>query len=234
MMKLRLLCFLLAASVLTGACGDEDDGTGPGPDPGPEAGVARLRVVQAEPKVASVDVFVDGTKVLSNMTYLTVSEYLEVESGIRDVQFVTASRTLDGAPVALADGADYTVIPCCTQFPGASLFTDDNSAPAPGNAKLRVVDYATIESALDIYVTAPGADLAAETPTVTISMGYASDYLEVPAGDYQVRITPWDTKTVVIDSGTLTLGAGQVRTAIGVDAAGGGEPFGLLVLEDLN
>jgi hypothetical protein len=37
----------------------------------------------------------------------------------------------------------------------------------------------------------------------------------------------------VIDS-TLTLEAGQVRTVVAVDAAGGGEPYGLLVLDDLN
>ena len=33
---------------------------------------------------------------------------------------------------------------------------------------------------MDIYVTAPGVDLAAETPTVTINIGYASDYLGCP------------------------------------------------------
>jgi len=38
----------------------------------------------------------------------------------------------------------------------------------------------------------------------------------------------------MIDSGTLTLGAGQVRTVIAVDAAGGGEPYGVMVLEGLN
>jgi len=38
----------------------------------------------------------------------------------------------------------------------------------------------------------------------------------------------------VIDSGTLTLASGEVRTAMAVDAAGGGAPFDLLVLADLN
>ena len=47
-------------------------------------------------------------------------------------------------------------------------------------------------------------------------------------------MTPAATKTVVIDSGTLTLGSGEVRTAIAVDATGGGAPFDLLLLEDLN
>jgi hypothetical protein len=59
-------------------------------------------------------------------------------------------------------------------------------------------------------------------------------YLEVPAGDYQVRVAPAGTKVVAIDSGTLTLESGDVRTAIAVDTPGGGAPFDLLVLADLN
>jgi hypothetical protein len=49
-----------------------------------------------------------------------------------------------------------------------------------------------------------------------------------------VRITLAGTRTVAIDSGALTLRSGQVRTAIAVDAPGGGAPFDLLVLEDVN
>jgi hypothetical protein len=67
-----------------------------------------------------------------------------------------------------------------------------------------------------------------------VVFGDVADYLEAPAGTYQVRVTSTGTKTVVIDSGPLTLATGQVRTAIAVDAPGGGEPFGLLVLDDAN
>jgi DNA-binding beta-propeller fold protein YncE len=88
---------------------------------------------------------------------------------------------------------------------------------------------------VDVYVTEPGADIATATPVLTsVPFGAASDYLSVPAGDYQVRVTPAGTKIVVIDSGSLTLAAGQVRTAIAVDSPGGGAPFDLLVLADLN
>ena len=62
----------------------------------------------------------------------------------------------------------------------------------------------------------------------------ASDYLEIPGGDYQLRVTPAGSKTAVIDSGTLSLAAGQVRTVIAVDSPGGGAPFDLLLLADVN
>jgi hypothetical protein len=88
---------------------------------------------------------------------------------------------------------------------------------------------------VDIYVTAPAADLETTIPLLAnVEFVDVADYIEAPASDYQVRVTPAGTKTVVIDSGTLTLSSGQVRTAIAVDAAGGGAPFDLLVLEDLN
>jgi hypothetical protein len=88
---------------------------------------------------------------------------------------------------------------------------------------------------VDIYITAPGADLAGETPALSgVDFGDVSGYIEAPAGDYQVRVTPAGSTTVVIDSGTLTLASGQIRTAVAVDAAGGGGPFDLLLLEDAN
>ena len=72
------------------------------------------------------------------------------------------------------------------------------------------------------------ADLSAK-PTLSVLVRQA-----VGATLHPVRVTTTGTKIVVIDSGTLTLESGQVRTAIAVDAPGGGAPFDLLILEDLN
>ena len=114
------------------------------------------------------------------------------------------------------------------------FLTDDNTESAEGNAKVRVIHFASA-AAVDVYLTVPDADLEAETPTSTSVRTFgASDYIEVPSGDYQIRATTAGTKTVEIDGGTLALGPGQVRTAVAVDAEGGGEPFSFLVLEDAN
>jgi hypothetical protein len=228
-MKLKLLSLLFAASALTAAC--SDDNTSPTAE-------ARVRVVHASPDAPEVDVLVDDAEVLGDVPYLTASDYLGVPAGGRNVKVNAAgsTTTVIDADVSLVDGTDYTVIASgLLAAIEPIVLEDDNSAPAAGNVKVRAIHGAPSAPAVDIYVTAPGADLAAETPALSnVEFGVVADYIEAPAGDYQVRVTPTGTKTVVIDSGVLTLASGQVRTAIAVDATGGGAPFDLLLLEDLN
>jgi hypothetical protein len=231
-MRFRLLTLALAAAVFTAGCSDDDDsGTGPTT----EAGV---RVVHASPDAPSVDVLVDDAQVLTAVPYLGSSSYLDVPSGTRNVKVnaTGTSTTVIDTDLQLAVGTDYTVIAGgLVSSIEPLVLTDDRTAPPAGNVKVRAVHGAPSAPAVDVYVTEPGADIATATPVLTsVPFGAASDYLSVPAGDYQVRVTPAGSKTVVIDSGSLTLAAGQVRTALAVDSPGGGAPFDLLVLADLN
>ena len=230
-MKLKLLTLLLAASALTAACSDEDNNTDP-------SGQARVRVVHASPDAPAVDVLVDNAEALSDVSYLTASDYLELTDGAHNVKVNAAgsSTTVIDTDVDLADGTDYTVIASgLVDAIQPIVLEDDNSTPPAGTARVRAIHGAPSAPAVDVYVTAPGADIETASPALSnVALGDVSDYLEVPEGDYQVRVTGAGTKTVVIDSGALTLTSGQVRTAIAVDAAGGGAPFDLLVLQDLN
>jgi hypothetical protein len=230
-MNRKLLTVLLAATAFTAACDDDDDTTGPD-------GESRVRVVHASPDAPDVDVLVDDAEVLSDVPYLAASGYLETTDGEHNLKVNAAgtTTTVIDADVTLTDGTDYTVIASglVAQIEPIVL-QDDNTAPAAGSVRVRAIHGAPGAPAVDVYVTAPGADLATATPALTgVDFGDVSSYLEVPAGDYQVRVTPAGTKTVAIDSGALTLSSGQVRTVIAVDAAGGGAPFDLLVLADLN
>jgi len=230
-MKLKFLTLLLAAGALTAACSDDDDNTGP-------EGEARLRVVHASPDAPDVDVLLNDAEVLGDVPYLTASDYLDTPAGDQNLEVNAAgtATTLIDTDVSLVDGTDYTVIASgLVEAIEPIVLQDDNSAPAAGTARVRAIHGAPGAPAVDIYVTAPGADLETTIPLLAnVEFGDVADYIEAPAGDYQVRVTPAGTKTVVIDSGTLALSIGQVRTAIAVDAAGGGAPFDLLVLEDLN
>ena len=226
-MKRGVLLLLLAMAAATAACSD-DEGTGP------EEGLARLRVVHADAELGEVDVAVDDIEMASDLSFQDASDYLELEPGSRHIVFLTADGTLDELQVNLAEGVDYTVFPCCFGFASSLFLTDDNAESAEGNAKVRLIHFASAPT-VDIYVTAPDTDLEAETPVlVALASSNVSDYLELPSGDYQIRVTPAGTKTVLIDGGTQAVGPGEVRTVVVVDAEGGGEPFGLLVLEDAN
>jgi hypothetical protein len=229
-MKLKLLTLLVAATALTAACSD-DDNTAPD-------GEARVRVLHASPDASDVDVLVDDAEVLGDVPYLTASDYLEVAAGDHNLKVNAAGTptTVIDADVSLMDGTDYTVIASgLVAAIEPIVLEDDNSEPAAGTARVRAIHGAPSAPAVDVYVTAPDVDLEAELPTLgNVEFGDVADYIEAPVGDYQVRVTPAGTKTVVIDSGTLTLESGQVRTAIAVDSPDGGPPFGLLVLEDLN
>jgi hypothetical protein len=84
-------------------------------------------------------------------------------------------------------------------------------------------------------VTAPGGDISTVSPTVSnLAFKSATDYLSVAAGSYEVFVTPTGTKTVAIDTGAINLTAGQIRTAVALDAPGGGVPLSVILLDDLN
>jgi hypothetical protein len=228
-MRFAQLALVMAAALAAAAC--DDDTAAP-------ASEARVRVVHASPDAPNVDVVVDGATVLSNVPFGAASVYLPVDAGNRQFQVRPAgsSTAVIDANQDLDDGNDYTIIASgLVANISALALRDDNAVPAAGQVRLRVVHGAPSAPAVDVYVTAPGADLDAATPTLTsVPFGAASDYLEVPAGNYQVRVTVAGTRTVAIDTGTLSLAAGEVRTAIALDAPGGGPPFSVLLLADRN
>jgi len=218
---------LLAALVALFATGCGDDKT-----------QARLRIVHDSPDAPNVDVLVNGKTVATNVAYKGASDYLTLPAAATEIEVRPTGTTTDviDAKVTLSKNTDYTVL--ATNLVASIeplVLTDDNAAPASGKVKVRLVHGAPSAPPVDIYVTAPGADITAATPTLTnVPFKAASAYLAVDAGSYQIRVTPTGTKTVVIDSGSVALTAGQIRTVIAVDNVGGGAPFGAIVSKDLN
>lgn len=218
---------VLAGVITLGAC-DEDPVAG--------AGEANVRVVHASPDAPSVDVLVDDAAVLTNVPFKAASDYLAVPSGSRNLKVRVAgtSTLVMDADATVTGGRAYTVLATGLASSIAPLvLEDDLAATAAGNAKLRLVHAAPTAGNVDIYVTAPGADIAEVEPTLAnFPFRAASPFLEAQAGTYRVRITPVGTKTVAIDVDNVTLAAGQIRTAVAVDAVGGGTPLGAILLAD--
>ena len=230
MMTRPTIALALLATIALGACND-DDTTAP-------VSTAQVRVVHASPDAPNVDVLVDGAAVLTNVAYKASSTYLDVPAGSRNLRMraTGTSTVVIDQTAAVTAGKRYTVLATGRVASIAPVvLEDDLTAPAAGNVKLRLVHASPTAGTVDIYVTAPGASIATATPTLaSVPFRAASGYLEVPAGTYRVRITPAGSKTVAIDVNDVALAAGQVRTAVAVDAPGGGTPLSAILLADRN
>jgi hypothetical protein len=248
-MRLRRIALALVALA---ACGTNELGP-TGFEPNQPTG--RIRFVHAisdPPRASAVNVTVDGVPLGVNLVYAGTTPtttllnpgvapapptlYYPAYAGNR--QFAvrrtadTTVRLLDQA-VPIAANVDHTVIAVGSATVTAFVLSDDNTAPAAGNVKLRVVNAATAAGNVDVYVTAPSADILTIPPTVAaLAPRTASTYLERPAGTFQVRFTTAGTKTVVRDVSTGALAAGAIRTVVLLEAAAGLTPLTSALLTD--
>jgi hypothetical protein len=91
-----------------------------------------------------------------------------------------------------------------------------------------------VNGPVDVYVTAPGTTL---TPSVTPTLSNflfttVTKYLTVPAGAYEVQVTPHGSLTAAITVPSVTLTAGQLYTAIAVDPTATSSAPGLVLIKD--
>jgi hypothetical protein len=217
---------LILMTALLG-CSDDDNNFIP-------VETAALRVLHASPDAPNVDVLVDNQVVLSDVSYTQASEFLSVFQGTRNVKVNAAgtSTTLIDADLTLAFNSFTTII--ATNYLALIeplVLEDENTPPSGNNLNIRVVHSAPSAPPVDVYVTAAGADINTATPTLpNVAFKDFSDFLEIPEGDYQIRVTTVGSKVPVFDSGSVTLDAGSIFTAVAVDAIGGASPISLVVL----
>lgn len=237
-MRFRSVALLSVAAALT-ACGTDEVGP-TGFEPTQPTG--RFRFVHAmsdPPRASAVNVTVDGVPLGVNLAYGAAAPgtlYYQAYAGNR--QFAvrrTADTTVHllNAAVPITADTDHTVIAVGSATITTLVLTDNNAAPAAGSVKIRAVNAATAAGDVDVYVTAPDADILTIPPTfASLAPRTASGYFERPAGAIQVRFTTEGTKTVVRDVSLGTLAAGAIRTVVLLEAAAGGSPLTSTVLTD--
>lgn len=182
------------------------------------AGQSLVRVVHASPDTPAVDVYVNGTKTISALTFFSATTYLgPLPAGSYNVSVTLAgqSQAALSATLALEGGKDYSVVANGTLAPAdaapltVTALVDDNRTPAANRAALRVVHAAP---------DAPAVDVLVNGTRVVSGAGFfgASSYLPVAPGTYTVNIAPASgsaTPNAPIYTTSLTLAAGQVATA---------------------
>jgi hypothetical protein len=229
--RLTLLLALLAliAGVVTSTSPSraaEEEPAGPKVLRPAAAGDARVRVVHASADAPAVDVYVDDSRVLSNVPFGAVSDYLDVPPGERRIRVVPAG----GAPVdavinvltTLVGNQSYTVA-ACRPLAGNAIATpcvteDSLAAPDPGEARVRLFHYAAppTPSPVDVRVgDGSGAEVINDAAYLA-----APVVAEVAAGSYDLAVTTEDGSTVATTLKGVQLQAGKIYDLFAVGVLG--------------
>jgi Domain of unknown function (DUF4397) len=219
---LKLIPWCLLTIVFTAGCS--------------QGGRTRLRVMNAVVDEPSLDVLVDGNTTSSNLAYGTSTGYQSVSSGSRHLQIEPSgsSTTLVDQMITFNSGTDTTILAANFSFSLSTVvLSDDNSAPTSGKVKMRFVNAAPDLGPADVYIVSPGTDITTLSPSISsLGFGSASEYQNMTAANYEIISTVATQKIPQIDSGSLSLAAGQIRTFVSLNSPAGG--FTEAVLDEVN
>ena len=216
----------------------------------PTTSTARLQVIHnaADPGAASVDVYVNGARLLDDFAFRTATPYIDVPAGVElnigvaPGTSTSVADTLKNFQVSLTNGQTYVAIANGVLNPSSfavnpdgrstafTLFLQDNMRE---EATSTDVDFRAVHGSSD----APNVDVVAVGAGVIVdnaSYGDITPYITVPAAAYTLQVTPGNDNNTVVASFIADLsslgGGAAVVFASGFLAPGAnqnGPAFGL-------
>jgi len=207
---------------------------------------ADVRVVHNSPDAPAVDVVVDddfASPVLSGVTFTQFSGFLAppIPPGTYNFKVVdTATQTVTALDfdADLEPGVAYTVIANDVLANITEVILIDDNRRVATEAKLRLVHGSPTAGPVDIYLLAPGvlpSDTGIEPDFAGVELGMETGFVSVAAGTYDIYVTPEGSPGVLaIPALGTPVAANGIYTAIARDAAGGGTPLDLILLDDFD
>jgi hypothetical protein len=202
-------------------------------------GDAQVRIAHLSPDAPAVDVLVDGEAVLEGAEFGDVSDYLNLSAGEHNVTIQTSEdeSVVFQDNVSVEAGTAYTIAAIGEVSQDtfeARVFEDDFETPGDENATVRLIHASP--DAPDVDVTVADSDTVLFD---NVTFGNATDYAEVPAGDYGLEVRPAtaDDDGEVVTTVNVTLEGGTVFSAIAAGYLSPGEaaadvPFEVLLVTD--
>ena len=247
----RRLIGLVAGLVALGGCGTQDAAS-----PlvsGPQGRVRFVNLV-TDPARVPVNVILEGVPFGVNLAYAAATPpalpapstalYSAILAGARTLvvkRTADTTVTLTTVNFTVTAGEDYTVY--ATGGTGGGTVnsfttTDVNTVPASTDTRWRVVNLSPTTGAVDVFLTATGADLTGATPDAANVAVQGNAYFAKVAGTYQIRMVPAGTApaarngAVVITVAAAAYPGGAGRTIVAADnAAGAGAARGAVLTD---
>jgi len=181
----------------------------------------RIRVVDAFNNPGTSTIRVDSQTIKDAAAFQYVSDYNVFENGNHQIQFLdgtTAAALVDTSEL-LELNHFYTAVAYRNSGTTWSLmFISDKPENSLTDAQIRVLNATTVP--VDVYITAPGADISTATPTVAnetggdTTPGYNLASLGGSAsGTFQIRVTTPGTKDVISVT-NVTMNSHEAKTVI--------------------
>ncbi len=182
-----------------------------------------VRLVNASPLDPSATLYRNGRRLDDASTqlgykyesnYFDVSEENQADWEVRDF---AAGRTIyfGTTDVQLGNKYSFVVLQTSATTSGVYAINDPyNKSLGTEKTRVRVVNGAYTTASVDVYLNAPGTDITAVSPFIAGAAFKNSQPLSgddakgIDKGDYQVRVTAANTKTVLF-AGTLSFGNNQ-------------------------
>ncbi|AJW46843.1 MULTISPECIES: DUF4397 domain-containing protein [Ralstonia] len=210
--KIAAVLALGSLAVLAG-CGGGDD------DIGQIIGTSspQYRTVHANPFIQNVDFGVNGTVRIANVGFKNVSNYFGIDA---TATTATVSNAGSNSPLASAtfnpvNGHRYTalaIVGANGTATNLSIIDDPyDKSILSDKARVRTFNASYNAPNVDVYVTAPNADLTNVAPTMggaaygAASPASTQDSIYVDGGTYQIRVTTAGTKNVIFSSQPFSL-----------------------------
>jgi hypothetical protein len=203
------------------------------------AAPARVRVVHASPDAPPVDVVVNNdftNPLVRALAFPTATPFVSVPGGTYNVKVTPAGNrgviVIDANPT-FAAGGEFSVFAVGRLAAIEPLVLRDDRRRVATQARVRILHASPTAGAVDLYVVAPGASIAQATPAFSaVPFKANTGYVNLAAGRYDVVVTPTGSKTAAIGPATINVAASGVYTIAARDAAGGGGPLGVILLDD--
>ena len=126
-----------------------------------------MRVLNLIEGSGGVDVQINGASAFTNVAFQTITGYQVVLEQVDDFHRHVLRHHDDGRLVLIPAGGEqpYTLLVYgTTSSPLIDAHPEVASAPTNGNVQLSVFNAAKNASNVDIYITAPGVDIATVDP----------------------------------------------------------------------
>lgn len=195
------------------------------------SGNGLIRAFHNSPDTPPVDIWVNGDKTLSNVSYGDLSDYLSVPYGSYDIEVKVAPSDED-TPAALAAtvpvGRSPITVAAIGSLAGqgealqAKVYKDRNSPRLAFLSLLRIAHTSPDAPAVDVQVNIFDRWI---TVVPDLAFGESSRYLLLPALSFDFRVVVAGTETVAIDLPNTQLPGGTALSVWAVDFVSSIEPF---------